>query len=139
MKYQLPKTTKMRSATWVLALIGLVALVLAPASPVRAAAGSFRLGLVTFLSGPAAGPFGVPAKNAAEIVVEGLNNGTLPAPYATKGIAGMKIVPIFADEAGGTTRQVSEFRPTEQAFGLGHHPLDAAVDQETQRAFPLSP
>jgi branched-chain amino acid transport system substrate-binding protein len=110
MKYQLPKTPKVRSALWVLALIGLVAFVLAPASPVQAAAGSYRLGLVTFLSGPAAGPFGVPAKNAAELIVEGLNNGTLPAPYNTKGIAGLKIDPIIADEAGGTTRQVSEFR-----------------------------
>jgi branched-chain amino acid transport system substrate-binding protein len=110
MKNQLPNTPKARKGIWVLVLIGLAALVLSPASPAQAAAKSFRLGLVTFLSGPAAGPFGVPAKNAAEIIVEGLNNGTLPAPYATKGIAGMKIDPIYGDEAGGTTRQVSEFR-----------------------------
>ena len=29
-----------------------------------------RIGLVTFLSGPAAGPFGVPAKLAAEAIVD---------------------------------------------------------------------
>jgi branched-chain amino acid transport system substrate-binding protein len=109
MKHQLPKTT-VRSAIGILALLGLVALVLAPASSVQAAAGSYRLGLVTFLSGPAAGPFGVPAKNAAVLIIEELNKGALPAPYSTKGIAGMTIDPVFADEAGGTTKQVSEFR-----------------------------
>lgn len=31
-----------------------------------------RIGFVTFLSGPAAGPFGVPAKMAAEAIVEQL-------------------------------------------------------------------
>ena len=29
-----------------------------------------KVGVVTFLSGPAAGPFGVPARNAAEITAE---------------------------------------------------------------------
>ena len=28
---------------------------------------TFKLGIVTFLSGAAAGPFGVPARNAAEL------------------------------------------------------------------------
>ena len=31
--------------------------------------GKFRVGIVTFLSGPAAGPFGVPSANAAKILV----------------------------------------------------------------------
>lgn len=34
-----------------------------------------RIGVITFLSGPAAGPFGVPAKNAADLMVETLNKG----------------------------------------------------------------
>ena len=38
-----------------------------------------KIGIVTFLSGPAAGPFGVPARNAAEITVEMLNGGKWPA------------------------------------------------------------
>ncbi|HWH47957.1 MAG TPA: hypothetical protein VN664_09160, partial [Burkholderiales bacterium] len=42
-----------------------------------------RIGLVTFLSGPAAGPFGVPAKMAAEAIVDSLNAGKAPAPYNT--------------------------------------------------------
>jgi branched-chain amino acid transport system substrate-binding protein len=71
---------------------------------------SFKLGLVTFLSGGAAGPFGVPARNAAELVVEAINKGTAPAPYDSKGFAGMSIEPTIIDEAGGGTKQVGEFR-----------------------------
>jgi len=37
---------------------------------------TLNLGLVTFLSGPAAGPFGIPARNAAELVTEAINKGT---------------------------------------------------------------
>ena len=44
-----------------------------------------KIGIVTFMSGAAAGPFGVPAKNAAELTAEQLNAGKVPAPYATKG------------------------------------------------------
>ena len=39
-----------------------------------------RIGFVTFLSGPAAGPFGVPAKIAAEAIVESINAGKVPIP-----------------------------------------------------------
>ena len=39
-----------------------------------------RLGIVTFLSGPASGPFGVPAANAAKLLVDALNNGQVPDP-----------------------------------------------------------
>jgi branched-chain amino acid transport system substrate-binding protein len=39
-----------------------------------------KIGVVTFLSGAAAGPFGVPARNGAEVVTEALNGGKLPAP-----------------------------------------------------------
>lgn len=76
----------------------------APAEP------KFRVGVVTFLSGAAAGPFGVPARNAAEVMVEMLNNGKVPAPYATKGFGGRPVEVIFVDEAGGPAVQVTEFR-----------------------------
>ena len=66
--------------------------------------------MVTFLSGAAAGPFGVPARNGAEVLVEALNGGKAPAPYAKAGIGGRAIELVFLDEAGGTTKQVSEFR-----------------------------
>lgn len=71
---------------------------------------TLRVGVVTFLSGPAAGPFGVPARNAAELVIESLNAGSMPPPYDSEGIAGARIVPVIIDEAGGTAQQVAEFR-----------------------------
>jgi branched-chain amino acid transport system substrate-binding protein len=71
---------------------------------------SIKIGVVTFLSGAAAGPFGVPARNGAEIVVEAMNAGQLPAPYTTKGLGGSAAELLFVDEAGGTTKQVNEYR-----------------------------
>lgn len=78
----------------------------------------FKLGVVTFLSGAAAGPFGVPARNGAEVIVEALNAGKVPAPYATKGLGGRPIQLVFLDEAGGTTKQVSEYRDLVQRQGV---------------------
>lgn len=72
--------------------------------------GKYRIGIVTFLSGAAAGPFGVPAANAAKLAVEALNAGKLPAPYGKKGINGIEIETVIIDEAGGATKQVEEFR-----------------------------
>ena len=69
-----------------------------------------KIGVVSFLSGAAAGPFGVPARNGAEIMFEMLNNGKVPAPYATKGFGGHKLQMNLIDESGGTTTQVTEFR-----------------------------
>ena len=40
---------------------------------------------MSFLSGPAASPFGIPGRNGAEIVIEALNAGKAPAPYNTVG------------------------------------------------------
>ncbi|MCW5627112.1 MAG: ABC transporter substrate-binding protein, partial [Burkholderiales bacterium] len=71
---------------------------------------SIKVGFVTYLSGPASGPFGVPAKIAAEAIVESLNAGKVPAPYQSVGIAGMPIELVIIDENGGATKQVSEFR-----------------------------
>jgi branched-chain amino acid transport system substrate-binding protein len=69
-----------------------------------------RIGLVTFLSGPAAGPFGVPAKLAAEAIVDSLNAGKVPAPYTSKGFGGTPLELVVIDEAGGASKQVTEFR-----------------------------
>jgi branched-chain amino acid transport system substrate-binding protein len=79
---------------------------------------SLRIGFVTFLSGPAAGPFGVPARNAAELILEHLNAGSMPAPYDSQGIAGARIVPVIIDEAGGTAQQVAEFRNLVERQGV---------------------
>ncbi len=60
-----------------------------------------RLGITTFLSGPAS-VFGVPAKAAAEIMIDDLN--------AKGGIGGVKITPIFIDEGLGADKMLSEYR-----------------------------
>ena len=73
-------------------------------------AAPLKIGVVSFLSGPAAGPFGVPARNAAEITFEMLNAGKVPEPYATKGFGGAPLQMVLIDEAGSTTTQVTEFR-----------------------------
>jgi branched-chain amino acid transport system substrate-binding protein len=96
-----------------LASVVAAALLLAGSARAQAPAAEpppFKLGVVTFLSGAAAGPFGVPARNGAEVLAEALNAGKVPAPYATKGIGGRSIQLVFIDEAGGTTKQVSEYR-----------------------------
>jgi branched-chain amino acid transport system substrate-binding protein len=69
-----------------------------------------KVGFVMFLSGPAASPFGVPAKNAADFVVEELNAGKGPAPYGKLGFGGSKIEMVAIDEAGPTTSVVTEYR-----------------------------
>src|SRR5207302_11389657 len=91
-----------------LAVCSLVAASLAPAGAMGR--DSVKIGFVTFLSGPAAAPFGVPARNAAEFVVEELNAGKGPAPYDKKGYGGGKIETVIIDEAGSTTTQVTEYR-----------------------------
>lgn len=88
--------------------VACAALGVQPAAAQQAA--TFKLGVVTFLSGAAAGPFGVPARNAAELVIETLNAGKMPAPYDKKGINGLPIEMAIVDEAGGTTKQVTEYR-----------------------------
>ena len=75
-----------------------------------AAQGTFKIGVVTFLSGPAAESFGVPAANGAKLMVEQFNKGAAPAPYNKVGFGGMKIEMILVDEAGGAAKQVQEMR-----------------------------
>jgi branched-chain amino acid transport system substrate-binding protein len=69
-----------------------------------------KIGIVTFLTGPAAAPFGIPGRNATEILIESLNAGKLPAPYNQVGLGGAKIEAKYVDEAGSTAQQVTEFR-----------------------------
>ena len=64
----------------------------------------------SFLTGAGAPAFGIPAKNGAELIIRGINNGELPAPYNNKGLAGRQIEAIFYDESGGGTKQVTELR-----------------------------
>jgi branched-chain amino acid transport system substrate-binding protein len=85
-------------------------LVLLPAVPAGAQEKPLKIGVVTFLSGAASGPFGVPAKQAGEVVAEALNAGGKVPGYGSKGMGGSPIELVFVDEAGGTTKQVTEYR-----------------------------
>ena len=89
------------------ALAALVTLLTVPVAPAQQ---PIKVGIVTLLSGPAAGPFGVPARNAAELTAEMLNAGSVPAPYTQKGFGGRPIELVIIDEAGGPQKQVAEFR-----------------------------
>ena len=77
--------------------IGLLATT-AMVGPANAEDKSVKVGFVTFLSGGAAGPFGVPARNAAELMIQSINSGSVPAPYNSAGVGGAMIDPIFVDE-----------------------------------------
>lgn len=79
------------------AALGTVGLLATPKTAI-AQDTSVKVGFVTFLSGGAAGPFGVPARNAAELVIQSINAGEVPAPYNTAGVGGAIIDPIFVDE-----------------------------------------
>jgi branched-chain amino acid transport system substrate-binding protein len=69
-----------------------------------------KIGVITFLSGPAAGPFGVPAKNASDLLEEQLNKGGQAPGYDKKGFGGRPLELVYVDEAGGPTKVVTEFR-----------------------------
>ncbi|MBT9508179.1 ABC transporter substrate-binding protein [Rhodoferax sp.] len=105
------KSTASNGSFRLTATAGVIALAACMATSANAADnGKYRIGVVTFLSGAAAGPFGVPAANAAKLTVEALNNSKVPAPYGKKGINGLEIEMILLDEAGGATKQSEEFR-----------------------------
>jgi len=58
-------------------------------------------GVFTFTSGPAAA-YGMPGRNAAELVINQIN--------ASGGIGGVPIKPIYVDEGQGTDGVIAEFR-----------------------------
>jgi len=89
------------SALFALALLG---------SPFASAQAPLRIGIITFLSGPAAGPFGVPAKNASDLLVDALNKGGQIPGYEKKGFGGRPFEVVYVDEAGGPTKVVTEYR-----------------------------
>jgi branched-chain amino acid transport system substrate-binding protein len=74
-----------------------------PAAPVK-------LGIVSFLTGPAAAPFGIPGRNGAEIMIEAMNAGKVPAPFNKVGFGGSKIEAKYIDESGSAANVVTEFR-----------------------------
>jgi branched-chain amino acid transport system substrate-binding protein len=99
----------MRSACLIPAALAIAAAIAGP-MPAFAQDKPIRIGVSTFLSGPASGPFGVPARIAAEAIVESLNAGKAPAPHNSKGFSGVPLELVIIDEAGGATKQVAEYR-----------------------------
>ncbi len=95
-------------------LVGLVAAMLVGAACLHGAGAEqlppLRVGIVTFLSGPGAGPMGVPARNAADVTFDALNAGIVPAPHRTRGFGGRPIEMVLLDEAGATTNVVAQYR-----------------------------
>ncbi len=91
-------------------LIGLCSLLIACLPAQAQEAKAIRIGVVTFLSGPGAGPMGIPGRNAAELAFEALNAGAVPAPHGTKGFGGTPVEMVLMDEAGSTTSVVTQFR-----------------------------
>ena len=75
-----------------------------------AMAQTVKMAVPTFLTGAGAPAFGLPGKNGVELIVRGINNGELPAPYNQKGFAGRQIELNIYDESGGGTKQVTELR-----------------------------
>lgn len=71
---------------------------------------TFKIGIVSFLSGQAAESFGIPAVNGAKVLINAFNKGQAPAPYNKIGIGGLQIEVVYVDEAGGATKQVQELR-----------------------------
>jgi len=79
-------------------------------APALHAQETFKIGVVSFLSGQAAESFGIPAVNGAKVLFDAFNKGEAPIPYNKPGFGGMKIEPIYVDENGGATKQVQELR-----------------------------
>jgi len=103
LKYRASKTAIGIAAA--LAMTGAIGITAASAQE------TFKIGVVTFLSGGAAESFGIPAWNGGKLLIDLLNKGgVLPPPYDKRGFGGMTIEAIPVDEAGGATKQVQEFR-----------------------------
>ena len=100
------------------AIAAVVAAALTPAGVAVAQDKPVKMSVVSFLSGPAAGPFGVPARNGAEVVILAINAGKLPAPHNSKGLAGRAIEAEYIDESGGNTKQVAEYRNMVEKRGV---------------------
>lgn len=99
------------SVAWLLHVMVVVALLGSPrAADAAEKTKEIKIGVVSFLSGAAAAPFGVPSRNAAEVLIENINAGKAPAPYNQPGIGGASIRAVYIDEAGGADKQVAELR-----------------------------
>lgn len=101
---------KLKKALLASLISGLVVTTAQAQQAPAAAPQEVKIGVVTFLSGPAASPFGIPARNSAEILFEKFNAGAAPAPYNQKGFGGAPIKMVLIDENGSSTSVVTEYR-----------------------------
>lgn len=92
-----------------LAAFAAFALVIGAAHGQTAKPTELKVGITTFLSGPAS-VFGVPAKQAADMYIEQMN--------AAGGINGVKVVPTYIDEGIGSDKLLSEYRRVVQEQGV---------------------
>jgi branched-chain amino acid transport system substrate-binding protein len=90
------------------ALVACAAFACSVASAQGTKPAELKVGITTFLSGPAS-VFGVPAKAAAELWIEEFN--------AAGGINGVKLAPVFIDEGLGGEKLLSEYRRVAQDAG----------------------
>ena len=104
------KPSKVSRLSAALSLTALAALCGAGQALAQPAQETFKIGIVSFLSGQAAESFGIPAVNGAKVLVDAFNKGAAPAPYNKPGFGGMKIEAVYLDENGGATKQVQEMR-----------------------------
>ncbi len=93
-----------------LAVTALFAFAAITGSHSHAEQATVRIGFVTFLSGPAAEPIGIPARIAAQAIVASLNAGEVPPPYNMNGFSGAHLELVIIDEAGSVAGQVDTFR-----------------------------
>ncbi len=94
----------------ILSMLTTAALVLAGATALaQDKPAELKIGITTFTSG-AASVFGVPAKAAAEMLIEEMN--------AAGGIGGVKVSATFIDEGVGGDKMLSEYRRLVQEQGV---------------------
>ena len=79
---------------------------------------AITIAVPSFLTGGAAGPFGIPAMNGAKMVADAINAGKLPAPYDSKCFGGATATVEPIDEGGGATKQVAEYRNLVEKRGV---------------------
>jgi branched-chain amino acid transport system substrate-binding protein len=111
----MPAARAKPSLSFIAATLSLIGL----AQPALAEDQTFKLGIVTFTSGPGAESFGMPAWNTAQMMSAAFNKGgQLPAPYDKLGFGGIKVDVSVIDENGGTTKQVQELRNAYERDGV---------------------
>ncbi|MGH2698493.1 MAG: ABC transporter substrate-binding protein [Actinomycetota bacterium] len=71
---------------------------------------ALRIGIVSFLTGPAAEPFGIPARDAANLLADRLNAGSVPEPLDEAGFGGQQLELVVVDETGDPESEVSQYR-----------------------------